>query len=422
MEGVMGAFSAAVRAEDGAAVAAQLRILGAPLSQACYQACSGGDESRVERTAVQRCGERWGPILAKQLLARAAMADDDAARCYKHAVAAYNLLINAMRDEAGWVVPVVRLLTYEARVVAEKADAQRYSTHKRARVGAAAAASAAAAVATSRHDTLRDVEKTLKKGFSACWNDRSSSEQSKKRATIYVVAQLLKIYFKLNLVKLAQPLIRPLEATAGKAGHFDRRGVFPLGDIVAYRFFIGRLRMFEDHYAEAEEHLAYAFDHCDRRCVKNKRAILEFLLPVRLRRGVLPKRELLAKYGLEHLSPLIAAVKAGDLRTFNSELAANQQVFVRRGTYLLLEKVKLLVYRNLFKKIYLVQQKAAQLKLQLFQKALAWLGMAIDLDEIECILANLIFKGLVKGYISHQKQTLVLSKKAPFPTETLKDF
>jgi hypothetical protein len=177
-------------------------------------------------------------------------------------------------------------------------------------------------------------------------------------ARSYIVAQLLKIYFKLNLVKLAQPLIRPLEATAGKAGHFDRRGVFPLGDIVAYRFFIGRLRMFEDHYAEAEEHLAYAFDHCDRRqsralwrtkdrrrtdgdrraaggagggagahppsrprgaqggdferapstamarrCVKNKRAILEFLLPVRLRRGVLPKRELLAKYGARRRGP-----------------------------------------------------------------------------------------------------------------------
>ena len=42
------------------------------------------------------------------------------------------------------------------------------------------------------------------------------------------------------------------------------------------------------------------------------------------------------------------------------------------------------------------------------------------MDEVECILANLIFKGLIKGYISHQKQTLVLSKKDPFPTAAIR--
>ena len=35
--------------------------------------------------------------------------------------------------------------------------------------------------------------------------------------------------------------------------------------------------------------------------------------------------------------------------------------------------------------------------------------------EIECILANLVYKGFVKGYISHSKATLVLSKKCAFP-------
>ena len=39
----------------------------------------------------------------------------------------------------------------------------------------------------------------------------------------------------------------------------------------------------------------------------------------------------------------------------------------------------------------------------------------MDRDEVECILANLIYKGLVRGYISHEKATLVLSKKEPFP-------
>jgi len=43
------------------------------------------------------------------------------------------------------------------------------------------------------------------------------------------------------------------------------------------------------------------------------------------------------------------------------------------------------------------------------------LGITFDLDEIECILANLIYRGYVRGYLSHTKRVLVLSKRDPFP-------
>ena len=42
----------------------------------------------------------------------------------------------------------------------------------------------------------------------------------------------------------------------------------------------------------------------------------------------------------------------------------------------------------------------------------------LDMDELECILANLIFQGLIKGYITSSKddRVLVLAKKDdPFP-------
>ena len=39
----------------------------------------------------------------------------------------------------------------------------------------------------------------------------------------------------------------------------------------------------------------------------------------------------------------------------------------------------------------------------------------VELSEVECMVANLIFQGYVKGYISHKHATLVLSKKDPFP-------
>lgn len=39
----------------------------------------------------------------------------------------------------------------------------------------------------------------------------------------------------------------------------------------------------------------------------------------------------------------------------------------------------------------------------------------VDVDEIECIVANLIHKKYIKGYISHSQRMLVLSKKDAFP-------
>ena len=38
----------------------------------------------------------------------------------------------------------------------------------------------------------------------------------------------------------------------------------------------------------------------------------------------------------------------------------------------------------------------------------------LDLDELQCLLANLIANSLIKGYISHERRILVLSKDA-FP-------
>lgn len=40
----------------------------------------------------------------------------------------------------------------------------------------------------------------------------------------------------------------------------------------------------------------------------------------------------------------------------------------------------------------------------------------MTLDEIECLLANAIYNGLIKGYLAHQHRVLVLSKNQAFPS------
>jgi hypothetical protein len=50
-----------------------------------------------------------------------------------------------------------------------------------------------------------------------------------------------------------------------------------------------------------------------------------------------------------------------------------------------------------------------------YQRALAWQGVEMDMDAVECIVANLIYRKFVKGYISHQHKVAVLSKTDAFP-------
>ena len=127
---------------------------------------------------------------------------------------------------------------------------------------------------------------------------------------------------------------------------------------------------------------------------------------------------MLDKYKLQEFKLLVDGISKGDLRTFQKGLIDYQDRFIREGTYLLLEKCKTIVYRNLFKRVWKIIDKH-QIKLEQVSKAFKWLAMPMDLDEIECILSNLIFKGFIRGYLSHTKRTLVLSKRDPFPTSAV---
>ncbi|KAJ0798405.1 putative proteasome component (PCI) domain, winged helix-like DNA-binding domain superfamily [Helianthus annuus] len=113
-------------------------------------------------------------------------------------------------------------------------------------------------------------------------------------------------------------------------------------------------------------------------------------------------------------------MRRGDLRLLRHALEQHEDRFLRSGVYLVLEKLELQVYQRLVKKIYIIQKqkdpsKAHQIKLEMIVKALKWLQMEMDLDEVECIMSILIYKNLVKGYFAHKSKVAVLSKQDPFP-------
>ncbi|OBS59137.1 hypothetical protein A6R68_09738, partial [Neotoma lepida] len=79
--------------------------------------------------------------------------------------------------------------------------------------------------------------------------------------------------------------------------------------------------------------------------------ILIYLLPVKMLLGHMPTIELLRKYHLMQFSEVTKAVSEGNLLLLNEALAKHETFFIRCGIFLILEKLKIITYRNLFKKV-----------------------------------------------------------------------
>lgn len=303
-----------------------------------------------------------------------------------------NAFLQEFRNwESAWALDSLYVISYEIRVLAERADRELASMGK-------------------TPEKLKGAGSFLMKVFGVL-----AGKGPKRVGALYVTCQLFKIYFKLGTVHLCRSVIRSIET----ARIFDFEE-FPVRDKVTYMYYTGRLEVFNENFPAADRKLSYALAHCNPHREANIRMILKYLIPVKLSIGILPRISLLEKYNLLEYSNVVLSLKRGDLRLLRVALEEHEDRFLRSGVYLVLEKLELQVYQRLIKKIYLIQRdkdssKAHQIKLEVIVKALKWLEIDMDLDEVECIISILIYKNLVKGYFAHKSKVAVLSKQDPFP-------
>ncbi|KAL7095949.1 hypothetical protein ACP275_10G054600 [Erythranthe tilingii] len=303
-----------------------------------------------------------------------------------------NAFIQEFRNwESAWALEALYVIAYEVRILAERADIELASIGK-------------------TPEKLKGAGSFLMKVFGVL-----AGKGAKRIGALYVTCQLFKIYFKLGTVHLCRSVIRSIET----AKFFDFEE-FPDRDKVTYMYYTGRLEVYNENFPAADHKLSYALAHCNASKEANIRMILKYLIPVKLSIGILPRTTLLEKFNLTEYSDVVLAVRRGDLRLLRHALQEHEDRFLRSGVYLVLEKLELQVYQRLVKKIYIIQKqkdpnKAHQIKLDVIVKALKWLEMDMDVDEVECIMAILIYKNLVKGYFAHKSKVAVLSKQDPFP-------
>ncbi|KAH6779074.1 proteasome family protein [Perilla frutescens var. hirtella] len=305
---------------------------------------------------------------------------------------ASNAFIQEFRNwETAWALETLYVIAYEIRILAERADIELASIGK-------------------TPEKLKGAGSFLMKVFGVL-----AGKGPKRVGALYVTCQLFKIYFKLGTVNLCRSVIRSIET----ARIFDFEE-FPVRDKVTYMYYTGRLEVYNENFPAADHKLSYALTHCSTKKEANIRMILKYLVPVKLSIGILPTALLLEKFNLNEYADVVLALKRGDLRLLRHALEEHEDRFLRSGVYLVLEKLELQVYQRLVKKIYIIQKqkdpnKAHQIKLDVIVKALRWLEIDMDVDEVECIMSILIYKNLVKGYFAHKSKVAVLSKQDPFP-------
>ena len=185
------------------------------------------------------------------------------------------------------------------------------------------------------------------------------------------------------------------------------------------------MALLDSKIQKAENDLQEAFDNCPSSAAKNKVQILKYLIPVKIFCGKLPSKKLFQKYELFEYLKIAEGLATCNYKLFNKEVESYNKLWIVRKLYFFMQDLKLIFNRNLFKKVYQVineDQEVIQNQIEIknFVKALNWQhkgNRKFDIIEVECLLANLIYKGFIKGYIVHEDEIrlLILSKREPFP-------
>ena len=165
----------------------------------------------------------WDEYMTYHLSCIASLQEGNRVQAYEKAVAGLQPFLKAFReDEGAWVVEPMHSVVHNLRFVAEAAD-----TEQRRR--------------GQKEDKLVDCGDQLRKCFSVSL--QAPSNKDKKLAALDIVNVSIKIYFKLNTLRLCKNLIRTVDSK--QFAPFDS---FPVSQRVTYKFYLGRLAVFDEKY------------------------------------------------------------------------------------------------------------------------------------------------------------------------------
>lgn len=270
------------------------------------------------------------------------------------------------------------------------------------------------------HPTLEEAARLLSRAFSLAASDRrqtGNAVEGKLAAALPLAVILLRVYFILGTTRLCGNVVRAIKTSAE-----ERVLVGAAGKAVQAKwwYFCGRLHLDSLSYGEALQ----AFVECCRVCLRGSRQFavsLSFLVvTAMIGEGRVPSRVITQSVLPPPVAAVVSVVRLGDYKQLQLVVERDRQFWLQNRLYLLCRlHLKDTCLRNLLKRTVsaLGLLKEARVPLRAFHAACR---LCVDadtsFDEAECLLAGLIASGRVRGYISREHSTLVLSKKNPFPT------
>jgi COP9 signalosome complex subunit 12 len=282
---------------------------------------------------------------------------------------------------------------------------------------------------------------------------RNPLHESRKWALYYIANLLFKTYFKLNQISLSKNILRSLRAAGSDMPPLS---AFPKAHQTTFKYYCGVIHFLEEDYTAAEEYLTSAYDMClamrsATGASKHQMLILTYLIPTRLLTShKLPSKTLLAPYPrlAALFGPLAAAIRTGDLAAFTEAMEQGEDEFVKRRIYLTLERGRDIILRNIFRKVFIaggfeglkegggengtpqggtpsgVPAPAAvrrtRVPVREFAAALLLAGAevgdgegGIDGDEVECLIANAIYKVRLRLQVHVKRPVLACRRCSP---------
>lgn len=338
----------------------------------------------------------WDDIAIRYVQICVHLAKNQPEEAFKEHNQLANSFFRFFSENTGWTLPLLFSLFRDLRDLAFDADLEARKSGKKAA------------------ESMEDAARTISKAFNICIMDRTSPpEQSRKWGVYYVVSLLLKSYFRIRRVGLSKNILRVFEV----ADDIPLLTNYPRSHQVTYRYYLGMYNYLNEDYDKSESELTLAFYNCHLKYHNNLQRILTYLIPLRILRGIFPSEELLSQFPIlqELYKPFITAIRKGDLPAYDRALEEGERRLVELSLWFNLERARELCLRGLFRKVWVVMGKPTRVPISTLHAALVVSGVDMPIEEAECLVANMIYKGYMRGYVSHEKQMIVLAQQNTFP-------
>lgn len=337
----------------------------------------------------------WDEIAIQYVLVTNNVARKRPGEAFKEQSSLVSFFFRYFTTASGWTLPALFSMLRDLRDLAFDADFH-------------------AKYNNQQSECMEEAASVIAKAFGNCMTDRTSAfAESRKWGIYYIVGLVFKCYFRVKKISLSKSILRALNNNA----EIPPLSAYPRSHQVTFRYYLGMLGFLNEEYAKSEQELTLAFYHCHVGAHTNQERILTYLLPLRILRGHLPSRELMQRFPVleEIYAPFISAIRAGDISAYDTALDKWERRLVELNLWLTLEKARELCLRGLFRRVWVAGDKGTRIPIRMFHGALRISGSDVPQEEAECLVANMIYKGFMRGYISHEQQMVVLASTNAFP-------